>query len=351
MRTAWSIVLVVLSFLFQSCHRDNILPTVELLNPTDGETIFQGEQVTVEAQADDKDGSIAFLSIYIEREEVESVETNTAEYDWDTGDLDLGEYVLGARAEDDQGEYSTVGITVIVDHPGGFNPDLTYGTLTDVDGNSYSSIQIGDQVWMAENLKVTHYADGTPIPEVGYAEEWSALTPDPDHQAYCWYENLQASGDTAGALYNWMAAVKGDAGSSLVPSGIQGVCPEGWHLPSDGEWKELEMFLGMSQVNADKVEWRGSDEGGQLKEIGFTSWQMPNIGGANNSGFTAIPGGFRSNSGAFYSFHQYASYWTATGSLSDEEMAWYRTLYFNNQQVYRQYNIRTQGFSVRCVKD
>ena len=351
MRRAWGIVFVIFSLLVTACHRDNILPTVEFVNPSDGETIIQGEQVTVEAHAEDEDGSIAVLSIYIEGDEVVNVQSTSAQYNWDTEGLELGEYVLGARAGDDLGEYSALDITVIIDLVGGFNPDLTYGTMSDVDGNSYATIQIGDQVWMAENLKVTHYADGTPIPEVSSAEGWAALTPVPELQAYCWYDNISTNGDTAGALYNWAAAVKGEAGSAMVPSGIQGVCPDGWHLPSDGEWKLLEESLGMNQTDVDKVEWRGSDEGGQLKEVGFSSWQMPNVGGSNTSGFTAIPGGFRSNSGIFYSFHQYASYWTATGSQADEEMAWYRTLYFNTEQVYRQYNIKTQGFSVRCVKD
>jgi len=334
-----------------ACKKDNISPTAEVVAPADGETFFLGDQVDIQLAASDEDGSVVLLSLYIEGEAMESSEGSSLDYSWDTGGLDLGEYEISAVAKDDQGEYSSDYVMVVLDVPGGFNPDLTYGTVTDVDGNSYATIQIGDQVWMAENLKATHYADGAPIPEVSSADEWVALTPDPDLKAYCWYDNIAASGDTAGALYNWAAAVKGEAGSDLVPSGIQGVCPDGWHLPSDGEWKELEMFLGMNQTDADKTEWRGSSEGGDLKEAGFSGWSIPNTGGSNASGFTAIPGGFRSNSGSFYSFHQYASYWTATGALSDDEMAWYRTLYYNNEQVYRQYKIRTQGFSVRCVKD
>jgi len=346
------ILIITLLVLFASaCKKDNIKPTADVVTPADGETIYLGDQVGIQVSAADEDGSIVLLSIYIEGEAVESTEGSSLDYSWDTGDLDLGEYEITAVAKDDGGEYASDYVTVTVDVPGGFNPDLTYGTLTDVDGNSYASIQIGEQVWMAENLKVTHYADGTPIPEVSSTDDWVALTPDPELQAYCWYENLAANGDTAGALYNWAAAVKGGTGSELVPSGIQGVCPDGWHLPSDGEWKELEMFLGMNQTDADKTEWRGSSEGGDLKEAGFSGWMIPNTGGSNSSGFTAVPGGFRSNSGSFYSFHQYASYWTATGVQSDDEMAWYRTLYYNNEQVYRQYKIRTQAFSVRCVKD
>jgi uncharacterized protein (TIGR02145 family) len=89
-------------------------------------------------------------------------------------------------------------------------------------------------------------------------------------------------------------------GLSSDTLGVQGVCPDGWHLPADAEWKVLEMFLGMSQADADKYDWRGSDEGGQLKELGFTDWSVPNTGASNSSGFTAVPGGFRSAKGMFY---------------------------------------------------
>jgi uncharacterized protein (TIGR02145 family) len=144
--------------------------------------------------------------------------------------------------------------------------------------------------------------------------------------------------------------MKGAESIDAIPSGVQGVCPDGWHIPSDSEWKVLEMFLGMSQVEADKNDWRGTDQGIQLKETGFSHWDRALSGGSNSSGFTAIPGGFRDNKGAFYSVGQYATFWTSTGQ-SGTDRAWYRSIFFDNEKVYRQYNYMNQGFSVRCVQD
>ncbi len=172
-------------------------------------------------------------------------------------------------------------------------PDITgqTGTLSDYDGNTYNWIGIGKQAWMAENLKTTRYADGSAIPHVEGTTEWDNLTV--TDKAYCWYNNSTANRDTYGGLYTWAAAMNGAASSDANPSGVQGVCPDGWHLPSDAEWKELEMFLGMSQAEADDTGWRGTDEGGKLKEAGTTHWNSPNTGATNESGFTALPGGCR----------------------------------------------------------
>jgi uncharacterized protein (TIGR02145 family) len=131
---------------------------------------------------------------------------------------------------------------------------------------------------------------------------------------------------------------------------VQGVCPDGWHLPSDQEWKELEVRLGMSQDIADKYEWRGTDEGGSLKELGFSHWDVPNAGGDNGSGFTALPGGFRSNTGTFYGMGQYATFWSASEKPGSATI-WYRALHFEKANVYRYYVQGNRGASVRCVEN
>jgi uncharacterized protein (TIGR02145 family) len=218
-------------------------------------------------------------------------------------------------------------------------------TVTDFDGNIYQIVKIGNQTWMKENLKVTHYADGTSIP---LSTTWQFEVGD---KAYCWYDNQSSNGDTYGALYNWYAAMNNAASSDTKPSGVQGVCPVGWHLPSDSEWKELEMFLGMSQSEADGDHYpRGTDEGGKLKETGFSHWASPNTGATNSSGFTALPGGGRDYSG-FSFLGTDANFWTATeGSEYD---AWHRHLFHDNSQVEREYGrtSKNSGFSVRCVKN
>jgi uncharacterized protein (TIGR02145 family) len=221
------------------------------------------------------------------------------------------------------------------------------GSVSDYDGNFYPTIQIGSQTWMAENLKTTHYADGSAIPLVESATAWDALGT--DGRAYCWYDNSISSRDTYGGLYTWAAAMNGAAGSDANPSGVQGVCPDGWHLPGDAEWKQLEMHLGMSQAEADNTGNRGTDEGGKLKEEGTSHWDSPNTGATNESGFTALPGGSRVHNGSFEIIGYYAVFWTATEY--NATIAWDRTLGYNGANVIRNPNgNKGSGFSVRCIE-
>ncbi len=343
-------VIYILPFLFLAACEEEVpdaAPTVEIVSPKNGETLLQGDNIPIKAIAEDEDGTIVEVIIFIEGEEVASSEESTYVYFWNTADIEVGEYVLSALAIDNDNKYVSDNITILLDNPGGFNPDLTYGSVSDIEGNTYATIDIGTQVWMAENLRVTQYADGTPITELQDESEWGALTA--DAQVYCWYANLPDNEDTASVLYTWAAAMQGMTGSDTI-GGIQGVCPDGWHLPSDAEWMELEIFLGMTLADAAKTEWRGSDEGVQLKETGYSKWAEAPAGGSNTSGFTAVPGGFRSATGTFYNYNQYAAFWTATAQ-PDTEKAYLRSLKFDNEQVYRQYNTRSMGFSVRCVQD
>jgi uncharacterized protein (TIGR02145 family) len=349
MRMVRYIVYVIPFTLFMACsEKENQTPTCDIVHPVDGAKIMQGDQITILVKADDQDGSITEIELYIDGEVVGQTASSSYDYDWNTTGTEVGRHVVSAIASDDEEKAVAVNHVVVVDTHGGFNSNLTYGTVTDIDGNSYGTIVIGDQTWMAENLKVTRYADESDIPMLGEESQWNALAS--DGKAWCWYDNQIEYSDTSGALYTWAAAMNGTESSIANPSGVQGVCPDGWHLPSDAEWKILEMFLGMSQADADNYDWRGTGEGGQLKETGFSHWDDAFTGGDNSSGFTAIPGGFRSAKGVFYSAGQYATYWTATEE-SGTDKAWYRSLYYENETIYRQYNFMSQGFSVRCVKN
>ena len=350
MRIARKIVYIIPFIFLAACAEDEekVAPTVEITFPKDGETLLQGDITPIKAIAEDEDGFITEVAIYVEGEEVATSDQSTFIYNWNTEGLELGEYVLSALAIDNDDKYASDNITILLDNPGGFNPDLTYGSMSDIEGNTYATIDIGGQVWMAENLRVTQYADGTPITELQDEAGWGTLTA--DAQVYCWYGNLPDNEDTASVLYTWAAAMNGMTSSDTIPSGIQGVCPDGWHLPSDAEWKLFEMSLGMSLSDTDRTEWRGSDEGSQLKETGYSKWQKAPAGGSNLSGFTAVPGGFRSATGTFYNYHQYAAYWSATEQVGTDK-AYYRALKFDSEQVYRQYNTMSMGFSVRCVQD
>jgi uncharacterized protein (TIGR02145 family) len=209
-------------------------------------------------------------------------------------------------------------------------------TVKDIDGNAYPVVTIGSQVWMAKNLQTTRYPDGTPIPLVDTITAWDVL--DENSRAYCWFGDEINNKDTYGALYTWAAAMKGAESSDANPSGVQGVCPTGWHLPSNAEWEELERFLGGTDV-----------AGGKMKEAGTTHWADPNTDATNESGFTGLPGGYRSNIGTFGRFASYGSWWNS--DEYSETSAYYRLLNFGNTAIYKLHLSKEVGFSVRCVRD
>ncbi|UCE17077.1 MAG: hypothetical protein JSV84_09210 [Gemmatimonadota bacterium] len=208
-------------------------------------------------------------------------------------------------------------------------------TVTDIDGNVYQTVIIGDQVWMAENLKVTHYRNGDAIPNVTKGSEWSDLSTG----AFCNYNNDANNVPTYGRLYNWYAV-----------DNSRHIAPEDWHVPTDEDWKQLEMYLGMSQSQADSIGLRGTDEGGKMKESGTSHWSSPNTGATNESGFTALPAGFR-----YYTIEVFgamggeAGFWSSTEYSSG--YAFRRGLNSIDSKVYRRTSYMQNGFSIRCVKD
>jgi uncharacterized protein (TIGR02145 family) len=196
-------------------------------------------------------------------------------------------------------------------------------TITDIDGNVYHTIAIGTQVWMVENLRTTRYNDGTAIPLVTDSTAWSNLsTP-----GYCWYNNDAATyKSTYGALYNWYTVNTGK------------LAPAGWHVPSDAEWSTLTTYLGGESV-----------AGGKLKEAGTTHWTTPNTGATNETGFSALPGGFRYYVSTFDLIGDNGYWWSATAS--DATNSWNRFMFNDNADVSRYDFNNTGGFSVRCVRD
>jgi uncharacterized protein (TIGR02145 family) len=209
------------------------------------------------------------------------------------------------------------------------------GTLADVDGNVYQTVKIGNQMWMAENLKVTHYRNGDPIPNVIDNAEWTGLT----SGAYCEYKSDVNNVATYGRLYNWYAV-----------DDSRNIAPDGWHVPTDAEWKQLEMYLGMSQPEVDATGERGTDEGGKLKEIGTIHWYNPNTGAINEGGFSGLPSGFRyDHSGSYAGMGYLACHWSSS-ELSGQSV-WDRSLSYNYSGVYRHSSNKLRGLSVRCVRD
>jgi uncharacterized protein (TIGR02145 family) len=203
---------------------------------------------------------------------------------------------------------------------GNNNPSVS---LTDKDGNVYTHVTIGAQIWMVENLKTTKYDDGTAIPFVTDNAAWANLTT----PGYCWYENDASSYKTTyGALYNWYT-VETDK-----------LCPAGWHVATDEEWTTLANYLGGDGI-----------AGGKLKESGTINWDSPNTGATNESGFKGLPGGNRGGDGYFNNIG-YTGHWWSFPEYSFD-LAWGRRLGSSYETLDRYYFNKKIGFSVRCIRE
>ena len=244
-----------------------------------------------------------------------------------------GDYCADAS---NNGILDILDLTFIINYlyKAGPEPRCGCGRMYDNDDNSYETIVVGDRCWMAENLRVTSYRNGEAVLNLVNPGDWSNLSTG----AYCEYSNDSTSVPVYGRLYNWFAV-----------NDSRGLAPEGWHVASDAEWKELEIFLGMSQASADSTGWRGTDEGGQLKEAGTAHWLSPNTGGTDESGLRILPGGYRTNGGYYYYLRVYGTFWAATEY--DNDLAWLRSLHYTQARITRSLSDKHFGFSVRCVRD
>lgn len=291
-----------------SCDDDssssNKNPTCTITSPEEGSEIGLGFIIDIKADAEDPDGQISEVRFYIDDNGVGSSESFPYTFEWNTSDYSVGTHTIKVKAFDNEGGSSSDEITINI---------ITNSSITDSrDGQTYKTILIGEQWWMAENL---NYDAGN--------NSWE-------------YENNSNYGDIYGRLYNWETACD--------------VCPDGWHLPNDDEWKELEKYLGMSSVEASDYNYRGTNEGGLLKEEGTTHWNEPNFGATNESGFSALPGGARSEYNQyFYELGYSAYFWTSTENGSF--YAFYRALNYEVSTIYRSTEEKKDGFSVRCIKD
>ncbi len=200
-----------------------------------------------------------------------------------------------------------------------FNPDITYGSLSDNDGHVYKTVQLGDMTWMAENLRTTKLNDGTELPNLCQGTSWAIMT----KPAYCRYDNDSVS---YGLLYNWWTVNTGK------------LCPAGWHVATSDDWNTLVSYIG------------SDTEGYKLKEAGTLNWKSPNTDATNETGFTAIPGGYRNSiAGTFSNAGRIAYFWTSTEYNAVD--ANYYMLFYNFGKIDHSSTAKTVGSSVRCVKD
>lgn len=198
----------------------------------------------------------------------------------------------------------------------------TDDTVTDIDGNVYRTVRIGDQIWMAENLRTTRFNDGTPISYVTDGSVWDSLTT----PGYCWYNNDTSNKATYGGMYNWYAV------------NTNKLAPVGWHVPTKEEWLTLINYLGGEDV-----------AGGKLKEVGTSHWASPNTGATDETGFTALPSGYRGGGGMFWHLGGACFWWSATRESVNK--AWRCSINYLSSSLDIDSQYFTHGWSVRCVKN
>jgi uncharacterized protein (TIGR02145 family) len=219
----------------------------------------------------------------------------------------------------ESGKYSTIVTDVLTSSK---TITFKFVACTDADNNNYTVVQIGSQIWMAENLKTTKYNDGISIPLVTDKAAWTNLnTP-----GCCWYSNDSSLYNIYGLLYNWYTVNTGK------------LAPVGWHVPTDVEWTTLTSNLGESNA------------GDKLKESGTTHWAQPNRTATNESGFTALPGGQREWNGNFFNLGTNGGWWSSTPYYLNG-YAWLRMMYYASIEVLRYNDQVVRAFNVRCVKD
>jgi len=207
--------------------------------------------------------------------------------------------------------------------------------MTDIDGNVYDALEIGSQCWMQQNLKVTHYPNGDEIPHVVFDDDWAALENNNTDDARCYVGNDPDS--DYGMMYSFAAAIADNWERDNFDG--QGVCPDGWRLPTHEEWTELIEFLGGEET-----------AGAELKETGTEHWQYPNTGATNSSFFTALPGGFRSQEeGEFERKTEEAWFWTSQEYLNG--LVYGRIMQYNSKEASLVAPAKSKGLTIRCILD
>jgi len=243
-----------------------------------------------------------------------------------TASITAGSFVIGAGSLTYivTGTPASGGTASFVLNIGGKTCVLTrMVNVTDIDGNSYSTVAIGNQIWMKENLKVSKYRNGESIATGLSNTTWAETTAG----AYAVYNNDASINSTYGKLYNWHAIAD-----------PRNVCPTGWHVPNDAEWTTLTSLLGGESV-----------AGGKMKSTGTQFWFSPNVGATNESNFTGLPGGYRYDSGTYGYNGGLGAWWSSTAQ--DSNNAWYRYLFYYYGAAYRFDSNKHYGYSVRCIKD
>jgi uncharacterized protein (TIGR02145 family) len=236
-----------------------------------------------------------------------------------------------------------------------FNSDTTTCPIAvDIEGNKYKTVKIGNQCWMAENLKTTKDPDGYPLTDGAFAGNISG---NPVAEYYWIFDNMPSYVPIYGLLYTWNAVMDSAASSNSVPSGVQGVCPAGWHLPSIAEWDTLATYINddnggnyLQTPNANNgFDW--DSIGGHLKSNLLWGINWPHGDGLDSYGFNARPAGYRGSLGNDDDCHDHANFWSSTQQSVPNHHGYQVLLHSTDGKYIKMSYPQNSGFSVRCVKD
>jgi uncharacterized protein (TIGR02145 family) len=287
-------------------------PSCIIVKPENQVELPYFETIIIEVESWAEDGVIEKVDFYINDIYTSSADKRPFKYIWENPNI--GEHRISATAFDSNGNSNSDQIEVII---------TDYGNVKDVEENSYRTVKIGDQIWMAENLKTSRYNDGKKITYGHDANQWSQFNP--PSRLQCWYDNNEQYENPYGRLYNWYAVE------------TEKLCPQGWSVPSYQDWEIL-------------LEHLEPKAGGKLKAIGFEYWKSPNVGATNETKFTALPAGLRHNDGEFEFINEAGIWWTSNSrNLGD---AFRVFVNYNSDTLNNNFwSFKTTGLSVRCIKD
>lgn len=345
-RSIIPLLLIAVSLFSSSCEEGNSGKLdILVLEPEDGSKFPVRTTIDIVAQELSPGELYNYnVMLYINDSLIDNagyiVDDSSYRYRWNTSELEPGKYQFRVNYfytfwQDDLINESQEGSTE-------FELELlpwdgVTGSVSDVEGNTYKTVKLGDQWWMAENLTTKKLNDGTGIKHRTEYSEWLTYETTP---AYTWPENDEMDlGKTYGALYNWFTVTTGK------------LCPEGWHVPGDEEWMELEAFLGMTEDELDNTTARIGNQGARLS---YNSELWRYSGNASDpefgtSGFDALPAGYN-NYGAFYPTGSSTVFWTSTDS-DEDKYAMGRSILRTEEIIYRYAVYKYNAVSVRCIKD
>lgn len=219
--------------------------------------------------------------------------------------------------------------------------NATSDSVTDVDGNVYQLVTICGRIWTKQNLNVSKYSDGTPIPQVQDPTQWANLTTG----AWCYYNNDPANGSVYGKLYNWYAVMGIHNEASATSAALRkSLVPHGYYIPTDTDFTLLTDCLGGSTLAGGKMKSTGTIEANN------GLWSAPNTGATNSTGFTGLPGGIRFSTGSFNSIGEVGNWWTSSLSSGSDSYVWFRSLHYQSGTITKNPNGKKIGYSIRFIK-